>query len=254
MLLQCGIMDGGAGDEPRPEVAWLGATTLESLTELNETALALLAEQAAAPGVPGPLLREIAAAWGGLDAAARRRAAACPYLLLDAGFAERERWRAAAAGDAGGHAGAAFFSVPGMVEVARLTLTFAWHLTRAQPVAARVLLGIPPACVTLIAALTLRQIHALAERHPHWLRPRWPSQREWWRALLAAAAAGEPRALERARLHGLTLLAAEVRALPGAQPATLPPYAPRAAAPVSCVISPAGTASTAPSPRSPARP
>jgi hypothetical protein len=253
MLLQCG-MDGEAGDEPRPVAAWLGATTLDSLTELNESALALLAEQAAAPGVPGPLLREVAAAWGGLDAGARRRAAACPYLLLDAGFADRERWRPAAAGESGGRAGAAFFGVPGTVEMTRLTLTFAWHLTRAQSVAARVLLGIPPACVALIAALTLRQIHTLAERHPHWLRPRWPAQREWWRALLAAAASGEPCALERARLHGLTLLAAEARALPGPQPATAPAPAPRAAAPLSCVISPAGTASTAPSPRSPARP
>jgi hypothetical protein len=253
MLLQCG-MDGEAGDEVRPAAAWLAATTFDSLTELNETALALLAEQAAAPGVPGPLLREVAAAWGGLDAAARRRAAACPYLLLDAGFADRERWRMPAAGESGRGVGAAFFGVPATVEVARLTLTFAWHLTRSQSVAARVLLGIPPACAALIAALTLRQIHALAERHPHWLRPRWPSHPHWWRALLAAAASGEPRALERARLHGLTLLAAEARTLARPELASAPPAAPRPAAPVSCVISPAGTASTAPSPRSPARP
>jgi hypothetical protein len=253
MLLQCGT-EGGVGDEPPAAAAWLGATTLDSLTELNEIALALLAEQAVAPGVPGPLLREVAAAWGGLDAEARRRAAACPYLLLDAGFADRERWRPPAAGESGRSFGAAFFSVPGTVEVARLTLIFAWHLARAQSIAARVLLGVPPACVALIAALTLRQIHALAERHPHWLRPRWPSRREWWRALLAAAASGEPRALERVRLHGLTLLATGVRAVAAPELATAAPLALRSAAPLRCVISPAGTASTAPSPRSPARP
>jgi hypothetical protein len=253
MLLHCG-MEGGVGDEPRPAAAWLGAATLDSLTELNEIALALLAEQAAVPGVPVPLLREVAGAWGGLDAAARRRAAACPYLLLDAGFADRGRWRPAAAGDSGRSAAAAFFGVPGRVEVMRLTLTYAWHLSRAQSLAARVLLGIPPACVALIAALTLRQIHALAECHPHWLRPRWPAQREWWRALLAAAASGEPRALERTRLHGLTLLAAETRAAAAPALTAVPSLAPRPAAPVSCVISAVGTASTAPSPRSPARP
>jgi hypothetical protein len=250
MLLHCGT-EGGVGDEP-PAAAWLGATTLDSLTELNEIALALLAEQAVAPGMPGALLREVAAAWGGLDAQARRRAAACPYLLLDAGFADRERWRPPAAGESGRSAGAAFFSVPATVEVARLTLIFAWHLARAQSVAARVLLGVPPACVALIAALTLRQIHTLAERHPHWLRPRWPAQREWWRALLAAADSGEPRALERARLHGLTLLAAEARLV--AAPATARPPVPRPAAPLGYIISPAGTVSTAPSPRFPARP
>jgi hypothetical protein len=252
MLLQCG-MDGGAGDETRPAAAWLGPTTLESLTELNEIALALLAEQALLPGAPGALLREVAAAWSGLDAAARRRAAACPYLLLDAGFSERERWRAFTPGEAGRGGGAPFFSVPGTVEVARLTLTYAWHLTRSQSVAARLLLGIPPACGALIAALTLRQIHTLAEHHPQWLRPRWPSHPLWWRALLSAAACGEPNVLERVRLHGLTLLAAEPRPLAATAPG-VPPPAPRPAPPPACVISPAGTASTAPSPRSPARP
>src|SRR5437763_16844725 len=41
--------------------------------------------------------------------------------------------------------------------------------------------------------------------------PRWPTRVRVWRELLLAAAAGEAPALERARLHGLTLLAAEAR-------------------------------------------
>jgi hypothetical protein len=96
MLLQCG--KDGPGDEPRPAAGWLGSATLDSLSEVNENALALLAEQALAPGAPGPMLHELAAALSALDPAARRRAAACPYLLLDAGFAERERWRSPAPG------------------------------------------------------------------------------------------------------------------------------------------------------------
>src|SRR5215472_8824725 len=96
MLLQCGI-DGEAGGDPR-RGAWLGAAALDTLAELNEMGLALLAEQAAsAAAEPRPLLREVGALWRTLDREARRRAAAVPYLLLDAGFADREHWRHPAA-------------------------------------------------------------------------------------------------------------------------------------------------------------
>ena len=244
MLLRCG-MDGGAGEAARHAAAWLGAATLESLVELNEAGLSLLAEQAGA-AEPRTPLHEAGALWRTLDPCARRRAAAAPYLLLDGGFGDPERWRQPAGREVAdpGRAGrAAFFTVPATVEVARLHFTFAWHLARAESAAARLLLGMPPGCAALIAGSTLRRMHTLAERHPEWLRPRWPSHPQLWRGLLLAAGAGEGRALERARLHGFTMLAAEARALaaaPGAGPAR--------------PTSPAGTRSTAPSPHSPARP
>src|SRR5215472_5451391 len=178
MLLQCGTGGDAGGDAERAH-SWLGAATLDSLAELNELGLALLAEQAAAAASePRPLLREVSALWRTLDREARRRAAAAPYLLLDAGFADREHWRHPAApqvAEPGRAAGPAFFSVPGTVEVARLSLTFAWHLARAESAAARLLLGMPSACAALIAQWSLRRIHGLAERHPEWLRPRWPA-------------------------------------------------------------------------------
>jgi hypothetical protein len=214
MLLQCGT-DGGGSEGARLAASWLRPETLESLVELNELCLALLAEQGAVPAAAAPaLLREVAAQWRTLDGAARRRAAGCPYLLIDGGFADAERWRQAAlpqVGDAGQGGYAAFFTVPATVGVGRLVFTYAWHLARTQGAAARLLLGMPPACAALIGSCTLRQIHALAERHPEWLRPRWPSRPEVWRELLAAAGSGEARVLERARLHGLTLLAGEAR-------------------------------------------
>ncbi|MBV8445548.1 MAG: hypothetical protein JOZ92_06495, partial [Candidatus Dormibacteraeota bacterium] len=94
-------------------------------------------------------------------------------------------------------------------EVARLVFTYAWHLARCEPSAARLLLGMSAASATLISGYTLRQIQVLAERRLDWLRPRWPARVEVWRDLLIAAASGEGPALERARLRGLTLLAAE---------------------------------------------
>src|SRR5215469_4523017 len=139
MLLQCG-MDGDGGEDARHAVSWLGGATLDSLAELNELGLALLAEQAAATaGQPCALLREVGALWHTLDRDARRRAAAVPYLLLDGGFADRERWRQPPpqVADSARFGGQAFFTVPGTTEVARLIFTWAWPLARAEGAAAR---------------------------------------------------------------------------------------------------------------------
>ncbi len=215
MLLHCETENGGAGEGVGLAAGWLRPETLESLLELNELCLALLAEQAAArPSQASPLLRQVEELWHVLDPAARRRAAGCPYLLLDAGFADPVRWRqpgALGVGDSANSLYTTFFTVPGAIEVSRLVFTYAWHLARSQSAAARLLLGMPASCATLIAHYSLRQIQAHAEAHPGWLRPRWSARVQVWRELLLAAAAGEAAALARARLHGLTLLAAEAR-------------------------------------------
>jgi hypothetical protein len=203
---------------------WPPRETLESLLELNELSLGLLAEQAAARGPqPGLLLRQFAELWRVMDCAARRRAAACPYLLVDAGFADPQRWRHAAppgVGDGAYPGYTSFFSVPGATQLARLVFTFAWHLAISQHAAARLLLGMSAPCAQLISQYSVREIYALAEARTHWLRPRWPARVGVWRELLLAAAAGDGAEFARARLHGLTLLAAGVR---GAQPQREPP-------------------------------
>ena len=232
MLLQCEMEDRSAAAVPGG-ARWLDCATLETLLELNEDALALIAEQASASPGGGPL-PQVAAVCAGLDAPARRRAAGCLYLLLDAGFAEPERWRAAlGVGDGPPRAYAPFFTVAQAAPLAHSVFTYAWHLARAQAAAARLLLGMSSACLPLIARCTLRQIHALAEQHPQWLTPRWPAQPAVWRALLAAAAHGDGAALERTRLHGQALLAAAVRAgRPGsAHPRAASRWSARPAAP-----------------------
>jgi hypothetical protein len=212
MLLQCET-DCGAGGGIDPAAVWLRSETLESLIDLNEVCLELLAAQARA-SCGSSLLAQIAALWSVLDGGGRRRAAGCLYVLLDAGFAHAPRWRAPAAAQVGEAARAGyapFFTVAPAAKVTQAVFTFAWHLTRCQGTAARLPLGIPAPCVELIAQRTLRQVCDLAEAHPEWLKPRWQGQPEVWRDLLRAAADGEPRALQRARLRGQTLLAAEAR-------------------------------------------
>ncbi len=220
MLLHCEREGGTAEDGATLGGCWLRTGTFESLTELNELCLALLAEQSAVGGGPGSgPLQTLNELWRALDGAARQRAASCPYLLLDAGFADPGRWRTRAAspqvGDAAADRYACYFTVPAAAEVARLVFIYAWHLTRSQSAAARLLLGIPAPSAALISHYTLRQMQALAESHPEWLRPRWPARVQVWRELLLAASSGEAAALERARLRGLTLLAAEARLAPG---------------------------------------
>ena len=216
MLLQCETDCAGAVGAD-PAAAWLRMETFESLIDLNEGCFELLAEQARA--TPGQvLLGQVATLWAALDGGGRRRAASCLYVVLDGGFAQPLRWNAAVAaevGDAGRLAPAPFFTVPAAARVGQAVFTFAWHLARCQGTAARLLLGVPAVGVQHLAQLTLRQVCELAHAHPEWLQPRWPGRADVWRGLLQAAAQGETRALERARLRGQTLLAAETRRAAG---------------------------------------
>jgi hypothetical protein len=216
-------MESATVTEDSPERAWeaqswLRAETLAALAELNEQCLELLSAQArtVVPGAGAPLLREIGPLLRSLDDDARHRAAACPYLLVDAGFGDQQRWvwvSGFRVRDSGGHGSHAFFSIPGVTTVTRQVLTYAWHLTRSQNAAARMLLGMSAHCSRLIAACTLRQVLELAEMHPEWLQPRWVVRPRMWRELLLSAISGDNRALERARMRGLQVLAAEARSV-----------------------------------------
>jgi hypothetical protein len=59
----------------------------------------------------------------------------------------------------------------------------------------------------------VRQVTELANQHAGWLRPRWAGRPRIWRELLSAAISGEGLALQTARLHGVQLLAMELKAL-----------------------------------------
>ncbi|HTX24827.1 MAG TPA: hypothetical protein VMD03_09230 [Steroidobacteraceae bacterium] len=200
--------------------SWLRAESLDGLAELNEQCLELLCEQATAgAGRPRPaLLATLEPLWRALDASVRRRAARCPFLLLDAGFARAayRRWPTSRGvhdrGDEFPYPhSAAFFTVPRTVAVTRLVLTYAWHLARSESVAARLFLGMSPVCAERVAACTLRQVIQLAENEPRLLAPRWPDRLHVWRDLLVAASGADAAGMERFCMRGLQLLAADAR-------------------------------------------
>jgi len=158
-----------------------------------------------------PALREC---WRALDGAARQRLAACPFLLVDAGFARPDIWarlRELAVREA----------VPVRTLLAsrsaltspllRRVLLLVWHLARTNRVSARLILGMSAACANVIAGCRLTDLEALAERRPGWIRPRWEQNPEVWRAWLLAAGRESPCNLERLQIWGLQTLAADVR-------------------------------------------
>jgi hypothetical protein len=175
---------------------WLGGDTLSALAGLNEQSLILFAEQAEVrdPECTHPLVCELAQLWPKLDADALRRAAACPYLLLDAGFADPSRWLWAH-----GHQvlerergpTVPFFTVPRASVVMRKVLTYGWHLAQSRESAARLLLGMAAAAL------------AAARRHLPRAPARGKSRRRHIAAAGAPARATDPRcrcACERRRL------------------------------------------------------
>lgn len=73
------------------------------------------------------------------------------------------------------------------IELAQLTLTLAWTLSRSDPVAASVIFGLSPLQAGGLARLPMQIIPAVADRLAGKLRPRWMSQPRIWSRLLRNA-------------------------------------------------------------------
>ena len=200
-------------DEPPPPLAgsWDGAL-LRPLAEINQRMLESL-QLAALAGAAEPrmprLVMLLSEHWRRLDTAALQRLAGCPYLLVDAGFGQPERWEQQlmpsvreAPGDS------AYFQGPEGIALIRRTLVFAWHLARSNRLGARVLLGMGARSAERIADSRLQDLDALAERGPSWILPRWEQQPTIWRQLIQAARGAHAGQLRLAQLRGLQLIAA----------------------------------------------
>lgn len=190
--------------------AW-DPTVLGPVREINEQVVDSLCEVAAAIPVPcADLLDLVRRDFLQASAVARQRLAAAPFLLLDAGFADRGRWlwpdgvqeatvrcpvsRPVLALDVG---------------IVRRTLLLGWHLARTNRLAARVALGMTPECAELIAQLRLTDLETLAEGDRACVQLRWECRAELWGPLLQAAANERWKLLETLQMRGLQLLAAE---------------------------------------------
>jgi hypothetical protein len=185
---------------------------LRPVAEINQRmleSLRALALSGAGTHRPPRLLAVMAQEWRELDAPTLQRLAGSPYLLLDAGFDQPERWErlpAATVRDAVADGG--YFNGAQGVALVRRTLLFAWHLAHSNRLCARVLLGMSARAADGIAALGLQDLDTLAERGAPWILPRWERQPLVWRQLLRCARQGSDAQLRLAQLRGLQLLAA----------------------------------------------
>jgi hypothetical protein len=204
--------------QPAPLSGAWDSALLGPVAEINEQMLewlrvaavtAAAAGDASDSGKPAPrLVTLLSEDWRRLDAKAQRRLSACPYLLLDAGFAQPQRWEwllSAQVMDASVRCG--YFSGRGGVALVRRTLLLAWHLARSNRVTARVILGMSALAAERIASARLADLEALAELAPGWIVPRWEAQPNVWRQLIGAACRGQPLLLRQVQLRGLQLLA-----------------------------------------------
>jgi hypothetical protein len=83
----------GSTMPPYSPPQWKGAQTLKQVHALNERCLELLAQLARSERSRSPvdLVNTHRAVWRALNAGARKRAARCPFLLVDVHF-QREEW------------------------------------------------------------------------------------------------------------------------------------------------------------------
>lgn len=190
-------------------VEWLSGGVFDLLREINGQCIDLLCAMADRGDRSLPLAGELAPLWRTLSPDARRRLAACPWLLVDAGFADAGRWRQLGESRVGDQPREwRVACLGGGPAFARRVMTYAWHVARSHRSAARVALGMTAASIEHIAVLGLRDLDAASELYPGWVRPRWESQVPVWRQLLTAAVNGDEPAMQQAGLRGIQLLAA----------------------------------------------
>jgi hypothetical protein len=112
----------------------------------------------------------------------------CPVSLLDAAlkdFASVGFHKALAGGSV--REPPPFLQRRLAIELAQLTLTLAWTLSRSDPVAASVIFGLPQPQAGGLARLAVQAIPAIAERLAGELRPRWIGEPRIWSRLLGNA-------------------------------------------------------------------
>lgn len=147
--------------------------------------------------------------WTGLDTPSRKRAARCPFLLVDARFQNEAWWHWAKTSRPHiGKDASSLIPLPASIakDLMYETLVLAWHTARSDSRAASVLLAMSPKVAATLARLGLQDIHHIAAHHSHYLRPRWEDLPLFWRHLLIAARSDDNVALHEVHLHGLQLL------------------------------------------------
>ncbi len=159
---------------PAASPRWTGAPSIELAHRLNAQCVEIACELAVSPHrtLPAFILqnRDL---WRLLEPEARERVAAFQDLMLE-------------------------------------TLLFARQSAREDVVVARAMFALTSPAASLIAALSLQQVRAIALRHTEQLRVRWDEDPEFWRDLLIACRADNEEDLAAIRRQGKLLFCGEL--------------------------------------------
>jgi hypothetical protein len=190
-----------------------GQNPIQPLFSLNQQLLELLASSTHSQEQPSPLVSTMRDAFRGMDPDSRSRLAHGP-LLIDAGFANSDRWsidqlrRSRSRRDV---LNTDWLSRPRAVLLARSTLFLGWYWVHTFPSAAKLLLGMSDACVAFFNQATLADVRRLSEIRYHWIRLRWEREPAIWQGLISLAR-NPPKTIPNAvTLRLITLVAADVR-------------------------------------------
>jgi hypothetical protein len=184
--------------------------TSNSIHELNELCLNLISRETLEAGELRPALTPIGELARALTPASLSRAAACPYLFMQASVSGVHR--NIDQNKAASKTSATMFTGPGSVSLIRKSLAFAWHVAHSKKGEAPLWLGVSRASLQALAECSLSNLLDLAEECPEWVRLRWVGKPWFWRDLCNAAITNDPDALRRIRLRGLQMIATEFRA------------------------------------------
>lgn len=205
--------DKSSSTDSLPAWKWTGAEGLDFVYALNDRSLQVLKELSAREGETFDIVSAFRDLWATLDEAARRRAAKCPFSLLELQFDNVKWWRelkSASSTPAQSGAPRASFPKEAARELCVEALTLAWHTARSDSRTAALVLGVSPAVAGIIASLGPRDVQRIALRQSHELRPRWDNNPGFWQELLLTAIAGNEASLSEFHLHGLQLLGADL--------------------------------------------
>lgn len=192
---------------------WRSARILETVCQVNEHLVSALIELARHGDVSAVVVAENVKVLCHLDAAACKRAARIPVLLLDLHFQNGNWWRHAASAcceDRASTTGALSLPADYAAELARESLIVAWLAVQHAPQSAGLLFGMSEAVASLLCEITPQQLNRVAVRSCHELSIRWQSKPEFWRRLLRAGQSGDAVDLCEVHLFALQLLGGEL--------------------------------------------
>jgi hypothetical protein len=198
-----------------PSPRWKGARSLQLAHELNSRCIDLLCHFATRPFVEGQpvMLRANRNLWCQLNAEARWRLAAFPFVIVDVRFRDEVWWRER--GKAHDQVVAERLAADDFLRESREsllleTLMFAWQVAREDTRVAQVLFAMTQPVARLVSSLAMQEIRTVAIERSTSLRVRWDDNAQLWRDLLVAVATDDERALEELRLHAKLLFCGDL--------------------------------------------